>query len=187
MRITGGRYRGRHIYTPKGRLIRPATDRVRESIFAIIAGYIDLDGETILDLFAGTGSLGFECISRGASHVVFVDISRSSVQLMERTARELGCSDSCTFISQDALRYIRSAPASFPLVFADPPYAMRELTDLPAMIAQSTLLVKDGIFIIEHSKRTVFTGEGYSRFRYKEFGETTVSLFSLGNQNHSKE
>jgi 16S rRNA (guanine966-N2)-methyltransferase len=178
MRITGGLYRGRHIYSPKGPAIRPATDRVRESLFAIIPRYIDLEGITILDLFAGTGSLGFECISRGASHAIFVDISRSSIQIMQRTAGELGCLESCTFIMQDALRYIRSASNTFPLIFADPPYAMPSLAALPATIAHSGIIAENGIFIIEHSKRTLFTEDGYSRFRYKEFGETMVSLFS---------
>ncbi len=179
MRITGGTFRGRNICTPSGNEIRPATDRVRETIFNILQNYIDLADQTVADLYAGTGSLGFECLSRGSAFAAFVDHSESSMRLIRKTAQTLGCTGRCSFIRADARSYLSNPRISAGLIFADPPYALPDPESLPRLIADSTALREDGIFLIEHDKRTSYPESGsYTCFRRRQFGDTVVSFFS---------
>ncbi len=182
MRITGGEYRGRTVYSGKTRNIRPATDRVRETIFAILPQYIDLYKTKVIDLYAGTGSLGFECLSRGAKFVVFVDASRDAVKIMKRTADELNCTNRCEIVLNTVERYIKNPSHRGGLIFADPPYALEGLSDLPAMIARAGIAEREAVLLIEHSKQTVFRDDNaFTIFRQKVFGNSIVSFFRLHN------
>jgi 16S rRNA (guanine966-N2)-methyltransferase len=180
MRITGGKYRGRTIYSGKSQNIRPATDRVRETIFAILPQYIVFEETTVIDLYAGTGSLGFESLSRGAQSVVFVDNSPAAIRFINRTAEALNCTDRCKIILSPIDRFINKTSTRGGLIFADPPYAAMELPMLPGRIARSGIAAIDAILIIEHSKHTAFPDDrSYSVFRQKNFGNTIVSFFKL--------
>jgi 16S rRNA (guanine966-N2)-methyltransferase len=180
MRITGGELRGRTIYSGKFRDIRPATDRVRETIFAIIPQYIDLHETKVIDLYAGTGSLGFECISRGCQYVVFVDESRVAVDVMKRTAKTLDCENRCKIIHSRVEHFIDRMVEPAGLLFADPPYRMQDISSLPELIARSSISEKDAVLLIEHSKQTDFPESRlYTLFRQKIFGNTIVSFFRL--------
>lgn len=180
MRITGGEYRGRTIYSGKTRSIRPATDRVRETIFAILPQYIDLFDTTVVDLYAGTGSLGFECLSRGAKFVVFVDISRDAVRMMEKTAGALQCSDRCEIVLSNVDRYLKNPGHHGGLIFADPPYNLEELPELPVKIARAGIARPEAVLVIEHGKQTDFHDDNaFTMFRQKAFGNSIVSFFTL--------
>jgi 16S rRNA (guanine966-N2)-methyltransferase len=180
MRITGGEYRGRTIYSGKSKDIRPATDRVRETIFAILPQYIDFSESTVVDLYAGTGSLGFECLSRGSKFVFFVDASREGIKGIKRTAEELQCLDRCDILLSSVERYLQNPGIKGNLIFADPPYAMKGLEELPDQIAHSGICEPDAILLIEHSKHTDFpVTQSYSIFRQKVFGNTIVSFFHM--------
>lgn len=180
MRITGGEYRGRTIHSGKSKDIRPATDRVRETIFSILPHYIDLREIKVLDLYAGTGSLGFECLSRGTKFVTFVDASREGIKVMQRTAAELNCSDRCDIIPSTVERFLKNPDRRGELIFADPPYAMEGLETLPGTIARSGIASTDAVLLIEHAKKTRFPEDpAYSIFRQRAFGNTIVSFFRL--------
>ncbi len=183
MRITGGEYRGRTIYSGKTKNTRPATDRVRETIFAIIPQYIDFNETTVIDLYAGTGSLGFESLSRGAKFVVFVESSREAVKAIQRTVVSLGCDERCDVILSPVERFLKRADQSGGLLFADPPYAMEEVMYLPGSIARSGIAEQNALLLIEHRKQTTFPEDPvYTIFRQKVFGNSIVSFFRLSKK-----
>ena len=134
MRIISGRYRGRLLPGPAGTGVRPATDKVRGAIFNILQNRLDLDGIDVLDLFAGTGSLGFEAISRGARIVTFVEDDRAAVGDIRQNATLLGCGDACEILREDAVGFLSRRSGIFGLVFADPPYAFGRIGELPGLI-----------------------------------------------------
>lgn len=128
MRIVGGRHRGRRLLPPTGRDVRPTSDRMRESLFNVLThsgwgphGGSPLDGATVLDAFCGTGALGLEAMSRGATQVMFLDRRRTSLDLARRNADALGETENCRFVAGDATRP-PPAPRPCTLVFLDPPY-----------------------------------------------------------------
>ena len=123
MRIIAGLHRGRIIRTVKDLSVRPATDRVRQALFDILSARMDLSGIDVLDLYAGSGSLGLEALSRGASHATFVEQSRPAANVLEANIAALGCGGVSEVVRGDALDYVDRARGSFDLVFADPPYA----------------------------------------------------------------
>jgi 16S rRNA (guanine966-N2)-methyltransferase len=121
VRIIAGDWGGRRIKAPSGRDVRPTTDRVREAWMSALGGR--LDALTVLDLFAGSGALGLEALSRGAAHATFVEIARASLKSLEDNVRLLGAGDRVTVVKGDALKYARKlGPAAFDLALADPPY-----------------------------------------------------------------
>lgn len=121
MRIIAGEWRGRRLATPKGRQVRPTADRVRESWMSAMGG--TFEGLGVLDLFAGSGSLGLECLSRGAAHCTFVERSISSVRVLRTNVAALEAGDRSRVVEGDALSFIRDlAPLAFDLTMADPPY-----------------------------------------------------------------
>ncbi|MSR36938.1 MAG: 16S rRNA (guanine(966)-N(2))-methyltransferase RsmD [Gemmatimonadetes bacterium] len=121
MRIIAGDWGGRRIKAPAGREVRPTTDRVREAWMAALGGR--LDGLTVLDLFAGSGALGLEALSRGAAYATFVELARASLRSLEDNVRLLEAGDRCRIVRGDAMKFVRQlGPKSFDLALADPPY-----------------------------------------------------------------
>ena len=174
MRIISGKFRGHKLVTPKSRDVRPATDRVRESIFNLIESRIDLEGIAVLDLFCGTGSLGLEAISRGAAHVTFVELDRNVIRIARENSSRLGVVGETTFLNRDARRFVRRCPDRFGLVFADPPYHLNGVAELPA--ATRKLLTVTGLFFLEHDKSLKFdSSDGLIESR--KYGRTIVSIF----------
>lgn len=187
MRITGGELRGRTIYSGKTLDIRPATDRVRETLFAILPQYINLSKTAVIDLYAGTGSLGFECLSRGCPYVIFVDSSQAAVRHIKRTAASLDCENRCRIIHSPVERFIHKKSETAGLLFADPPYSMKDVSFLPELIARSSIVEQEAVLLIEHSKKTVFPdSRRYTVFRQKIFGNTIVSFFQLQKPDQEK-
>ena len=149
MRVIAGRYGGRTLSVPAGRATRPTADRVREALFSILGPRVA--GARVLDLFAGSGALGIEALSRGAGHAVFVDSGPVAARAVERNLAALGIS-SAELVRRDALAYLRGARDSgrqYDLVFLDPPYRQagrlaRELAEgLPAVLADGALVVSE--------------------------------------------
>jgi len=178
MRIIAGRFKGRVLPGVVGEGVRPATDKVRGAIFNILQNRLDLREIDVLDLFAGTGSLGFEALSRGARNVTFVDTDRTAVRVIRENAVALGCEDECDISQSDAAGYVARRIGIFPLIFADPPYAWERIPDLPVMILGSGMLAPGGYLIIEHRKGTGFAAlpEGNPVVN-RTFGSTEVSFF----------
>lgn len=177
MRIIAGSLKGRKIPPPDSVGVRPTSDRTKEAIFSILESRLFLDGISILDLFAGTGNLGFEAISRGAGKVLFVDVSYAVIQHIEKSATQLGVEKQCRTQVADGAGYIESASQVFDVIFADPPYDYARMGELPDLVLNKGILSKDGFFILEHDRRISFTGHE-KLLLSRPYGRTIVSVFS---------
>ncbi len=178
MRIITGTYKGRLLKSPADRTIRPATDRVKGTIFNMLQNRLGIGGASVLDLFAGSGNLGFEAISRGADMCVFVDDARASLAIVEENARSLDCLPQCEIVHDDALSFIARGGRSFDLIFADPPYSYDPTPEIPEKIFQNGLLRDGGYLIIEHHKKAVIPPSRLCALAaQKQFGSTRVSFF----------
>ncbi len=179
MRIITGSAKGLKLKTPRGNAVRPTGDRVKETVFNILAGKIQ--GAAVADLFAGTGNLGLEALSRGAKGAVFVDNSHSSMNLLKENACLARLSDRAEFLRTDALAAIGRLDQDgrvFDLIFCDPPYNRGHVNTVLRRIDASGILDPQGVVTIEHSKHEPITAD-LKRLvikRSEHFGETTVSF-----------
>lgn len=152
MRIVAGAARGRHLVAPKGRDVRPTADRVKEALFSSLAPR--LPGASVLDLFAGTGSLGLEALSRGAAHVTFVERARPALSALDRNVEVVGL-DGAEVVASEASGALRAAlPGSpFDLVLADPPYAITEASLAQVLVALVPHLTSGAMVVVERDAR----------------------------------
>ena len=182
MRITGGILRSRRLKTIKSDKLRPATDRLRECMFDILANLIDLHGARGLDLYAGTGSVGFETISRGASHVVFVEADPKVANVLRENVISLTIEDNCTIRVMKVEKYldicakeVLSEQDKFDVVYVDPPYALNNTTrEIVNQILTQGIVTKCGMICVEHSKE--YSPASAHLFRQKIFGSTILSF-----------
>lgn len=175
MRIIAGQHRGRNLVTVRDLSVRPTTDRAKQTIFDILSNRLDFDGIEVLDLFAGSGSLGLEAISRGARQATFIDKSPQSLDALEANVRTLGCSEQCISYAADVFWYLKNARRAFDLVFVDPPYRLERIADLPAELYASEALREGTFVVMEHSKESpVEPSESMFDITRKPFGQTTV-------------
>jgi 16S rRNA (guanine966-N2)-methyltransferase len=185
MRITTGRFKGRVIRTVNDLSVRPATDRVRQTIFNILAHRMELEGIMVLDLFAGSGSLGFEALSRGAARATFVESDPRVVAALETTAQQFGCTEAADILRGDARRYLRHTRGSYHLIFVDPPYTYPSTADLPEEVFSHALVRKDGYLIVEHAATLRFAEtDRYAIGPVKVFGRTVVTFFTAKESEH---
>jgi len=175
MRIIAGQYRGRTLSSARDRSVRPTTDRAKQTIFDILSHRLDFNGIEVLDLFAGSGSLGLEALSRGAAHTVFVDKAKPSMHVLERNIAALGCQAQCTVYLADVFWFLKNTKRSFDLIFVDPPYKLATIGILPTTLFESAT-VKDGTFVVlEHSKESILEcSESQYEVIRKPFGQTMV-------------
>ncbi|MDR0973033.1 MAG: RsmD family RNA methyltransferase [Prevotellaceae bacterium] len=152
MRIIGGIYKRRRFEVPRTFKARPTTDFAKENIFNVLNNYLDFDGTTALDLFAGTGSIGFEMVSRGCAKVISIEKDPAHYAFIRKVIAELNISDICYPIRGDVFKYIAGTSERFDLIFADPPYALPELPEIPERIMRAGLLRADGLLVLEHGK-----------------------------------
>jgi 16S rRNA (guanine966-N2)-methyltransferase len=156
MRIVSGNFRGRRFQLPKNLKARPTTDFAKENLFNILSNRLDFKEIRVLDLFAGTGSIGFEFLSRDAKSVTFVEQYGPHVRFIQEVAQKLKVSN-CSVVNGDAYRFIASSGAKYEVIFADAPYADEKMAQLPDLILSSDLLAEDGLLIVEHGKTTDFS------------------------------
>ncbi len=175
MRIITGQYKGRHFDIPRTFKARPTTDFAKENIFNVLNGYIDFDGSAALDLFAGTGSISLEMLSRGCAPVVSVEADRDHAAFIAQCMKKIGTTDN-VLIRGDVLRFLKKCHEQFDFIFADPPYALENLATLPGLVLGNDLLKPDGIFVLEHGKNYDFSEE--PRFlEHRSYGSVNFSLF----------
>jgi len=167
VRIISGKFGSRVIDCPGD--IRPTADRVKEAMFSALG--IDIYGLGVLDLFAGSGALGFEALSRGARSVVFVDNSRSSIQFIKKNSLTLGLSQACIVEYSDVMEFIRKSSIEYDLVFADPPYNKGLASKTAAELYK--LIKPDGMAVIEHSPKEPIE---LNTFKQKKYGDTMLSF-----------
>ncbi len=187
MRIITGKYKGRHFEIPRSFKARPTTDFAKENIFNVLNGYIDFEDTTALDLFSGTGSITLELLSRGCSQVVCVELDRDHHRFIQECLKKLSTQNSQlkTLNSQlppvipirgDVFRFLKSCHQQFDFIFADPPYALKELPQIPDMIFEKNLLKPDGIFVFEHGKDHDFSQHPHF-VEHRAYGSVNFSLF----------
>lgn len=174
MRIITGKYKGRHFDIPRTFKARPTTDFAKENIFNVLNGYIDLEGATALDLFSGTGSITLELLSRGCEQVISVELDRDHHRFIQQCLQKLG--DGGVALRGDVFRFVKSCKQQFDLIFADPPYALKELPTIPSLILEKGLLKDDGIFIFEHGKDQDFSDDPHF-VEHRSYGSVNFSIF----------
>ena len=175
MRIITGKYKGRHFDIPRSFKARPTTDFAKENIFNVLVQYVDFDGATALDLFSGTGSISLELVSRGCSQVVSVELDRDHHRFIQDCLKKLQ-TDTCIPIRGDVFRFLKSCKQQYDLIFADPPYALKELATLPDIIFEKQLLKAEGIFVLEHGKDHDFSGHPHFK-EHRQYGSVNFSIF----------
>jgi 16S rRNA (guanine(966)-N(2))-methyltransferase RsmD len=178
MRIITGQLKGRKIPMPKTEGVRPTSDRTKEGLFSALQARLDFDGLKVLDLFAGSGNLGFEALSRGASWVRFVEENQVCVQLIKKLAHDFELEDRSEVIKLSVESAIQGLPQPYDLVFADPPYEIPFIEDLLHQVLENGWLAEKGIFVLEHDKRHDFSEHPHC-FYARAYGRTVVSMFTL--------
>ena len=175
MRIITGKYKGKRFEVPRNFKARPTTDFAKENLFNVLRAYFDFEETRALDLFAGTGSITLELLSRGCPEVVCVERDRQHFAFISQVLRSLNDA-AARPICGDALRYIKRASRSFDLIFADPPYALPELPEIPQSILQSKLLAPGGLLVVEHGKTNDFSPHPLF-IEHREYGSVNFSFF----------
>lgn len=180
MRITAGKFGGRRIKVPSSGALRPTQDRVREAFFSMVQ--FEISSARFLDLFAGSGAVGLEALSRGASSVVAVEADRRHSAVIAENARTLGCSDSIRVVTLDAYAFLSSYSLEpFTMVFADPPYALGEEKGYEAVLETMRLngvVAEGGVFAAEMtSSQSVSAARGWQLVRDRVYGKTRLCLW----------
>ena len=177
MRIITGTLKGRKIPIPKTELLRPTSDRTKEGIFSTIAARRYFESARVLDLFAGSGNLGFEALSRGAKYVLFADREAEHIQHIEKLAETFGISDQISTRIIAIEEYLENPGQAFDLIFADPPYDYFFMEGMIELIMNSTVLDSHGLFVLEHDKRHDFSSHE-NCVSVKPYGRTIASIFT---------
>lgn len=175
MRIITGIYKGRRFDIPHTFKARPTTDFAKENIFNVLNSYIDFEGATALDLFAGTGSISLELLSRGCQQVVSIEKDRDHHAFIRQCVQKLGA-DNSVVIRGDVFRYIKSCSQQFDFIFADPPYQLNELAQIPDLIFEKDLLKEEGIFVLEHGAQNDFSNHPHF-VEHRKYGSVNFSIF----------
>ena len=177
MRIIGGKFRARRINVPHNITARPTTDFAKEGLFNLLNNRIDLEGIDVLDLFAGTGSISLEFISREARSVVSVEQSERHCAFIRKVCKEMNI-DNLMLVKGDVFRYIASTRIKFDVIFADPPYELLQINEIPDLIFNHDLLKPEGLFVLEHSAKSNF--EKHPHFSsHRHYGNVNYSFFEL--------
>lgn len=155
MRIISGEFKGRLINVPKSELIRPMTDRVRETLFNLISNSIDLNGIRVLDIYSGSGSLGLECYSRGASEIQFVEKDYRIYKNLIENIKSLDGTEKCSITKMPALKFASvTATAAYDLILADPPFFKDDIHEVVNNLINNGYLHAESLMIIERSIQT---------------------------------
>jgi 16S rRNA (guanine966-N2)-methyltransferase len=176
MRIITGTLKGRKLEVPDPDVVRPTSDRTKESMFNVIETHKGIAGMDVLDLFAGSGNLGFEAISRGASRVQFVDSDRTSIAYIEKMAAHFDVEAQISTRLLPVETHMGDTPKPWDIIVADPPYDYPDMPGLVENILNNGWLKDEGWFILEHDVRHNFTGHPNCFFS-RPYGRTIVTIF----------
>ena len=177
MRVISGIYKRRRFDVPHTFKARPTTDFAKENLFNVLSNnYFDFEnGVTALDLFDGTGSISIELVSRGCDRVISVEKDPQHLSFISQVMREVK-TDKCLPIRGDVFKFINNSREQFDFIFADPPYALKELETIPELIFKNNLLKEDGLFVLEHGKDNNFE-ENPHFIERRVYGSVNFSLF----------
>ena len=175
MRIISGKYRHRVILPPTNFKARPTTDLAKESLFNILENRVDFETLKVLDLFGGTGGISYEFASRGCTDITCVELNYNHYSFIRRTAADLKM-EGLKVVRADVLKFIGNCEEKFDLIFADPPYDLPQLPEIPKMVIDKHLLADGGIFIMEHSEKNSFSDLPLF-IMHKHYGAVNFSFF----------
>lgn len=177
MRIITGSAKGKKLLSLEGDATRPTSERIKEAVFSSIQ--FDIEGRRVLDLFAGSGQMGLEALSRGAEKATFIDLSREAMDIVKQNAKITGFFDSSHFLVSDWRNYIRKASGreQFDLVFIDPPYAMECCADAAAYLVEKELIIPGAIVVLESGEEDINLDDprlsGYKAIKSTHYGKKT--------------
>ena len=177
MRIITGKAKGKKLLSLEGDATRPTSERIKEAVFSSIQ--FDIEGRRVLDLFAGSGQMGLEALSRGAEKATFIDLSREAMDIVKQNAKITGFFDVSHFLVSDWRNYIRKASGreQFDLVFVDPPYAMECCADAAAYLAEKELIIPGAIVVLESGEEEISLDDprlsGYRAIKSTHYGKKT--------------
>jgi 16S rRNA (guanine966-N2)-methyltransferase len=175
MRIIGGTLKGLRLNPPKNLPVRPTTDLAKEALFNILLNQIEFDDIKVLDLFCGTGNIAYEFASRGAKQVIAVDRSIHCINYVKDTSRQHGLINIKTF-KADIFKYLQVETEQYDLVFADPPYDMNQIPEIPKIIFEKNLLSPDGLLIVEHQSMQNLSNHP-AFVEQRKYGHSSFSFF----------
>ncbi len=176
MRIISGSKRGHKLLEFEGDDVRPTTDRVKESVFNLIQSFVP--DAVCLDMFAGSGALSFEAISRGAEKAVCIDLDKRSIDIIKKNALSLGFLEDCDIVNMSCFDYVEKTTEKFDIVFLDPPYNKNLIKPVLDALLKNDVLNEDGIIVLE-SDGTDFHGEfeGLDIYRQRKYGRTYITIY----------
>ncbi|UKS29934.1 16S rRNA (guanine(966)-N(2))-methyltransferase RsmD [Paenibacillus sp. HWE-109] len=181
MRVISGTAKGRSLKAVPGTSTRPTTDKVKEAIFSMIGPYFD--GGQVLDLFAGTGGLGIEALSRGMDKGVFIDIEKKSIDTIQHNLQTAGLKDQAEIYRTDATRALKALAKReqrFALVFLDPPYKMKFIADLISTMEEQAIAEANATIVVEHDAKDVLQADigSFKLMRRADYGDTAVTIYT---------
>lgn len=177
MRIISGKYKGRRISAPSNITARPTTDFAKEGLFNLLNNRIDLEGIDVLDLFAGTGSISIEFVSRDCKSVISIEQNDRHCNFIRKICTELKITN-LSLLKTDVFKFIASCHTQFDMIFADPPYELDKIAEIPDLIFNQKLLKADGLFVLEHSAKTDFTNHP-NFVDHRNYGNVNFSFFEV--------
>jgi len=177
MRIIAGAYKGRRLESPPGQDVRPTTDRVKEALFSMIEGH--LSGARVIDLFAGSGGLGLEALSRGASRCWFGDLSAESIRVLRNNVAHCGAGNKAEILRRDFRAFLAQFPGQADVIFLDPPYGENLWDVAVRLISTGKILAEGGVLVMEHPRSMDFPLEyfGYTKIKERRYGTVVLSIF----------
>lgn len=180
MRIIAGKYKGRVIKFPNSKLVRPTTDKVKESLFNFLVHNYDLEGMNVCDIYAGSGSLGLEALSRGAVHLDFVEKDFHVARMLQENISSLGADKECRVFRMEAVKFSKlSAHDTYDLILADPPFFKDDIYKAAANIMGGNFLSSEGMLIIERSIQTQKEDmDAFGIEPFKKIGDSLIYLFT---------
>ncbi len=186
MRIISGKKRGAVLMCSEGETIRPTTDKVKEALFSMIAEYIP--DAFVLDLFAGSGALSFEALSRGARAAVLVDNTKSSLGVIEKNRKKLGFESEAKIVASDAVEYVRHERARYDIIFMDPPYNKGYIKPIISAIMKNGLLNAEGIIVAESDTPDKPEAlDGLQVIRERHYGRTYITIYTEKNKDEQSD
>jgi len=176
MRIVSGKLKGRKFSPPASFRARPTTDLARESLFNILNNLINFKCQVVLDLFSGTGAISYEFASRGCPSITAVEKNYAHFSFIKKTVSSWGLNHQIQVVKADVFKFLDKMEGKYTLVFADPPFDLSAIEDLPQMVIKSQLLSEDGIFVLEHGPDHNFEGNPYF-WQKRRYGKVNFSFF----------
>ncbi|MDD6190997.1 MAG: 16S rRNA (guanine(966)-N(2))-methyltransferase RsmD [Firmicutes bacterium] len=178
MRVITGKYKGRKLAAPSGHEIRPTSDKVKEAMFSILTDRIY--GSRVLDLFAGTGSIGIEALSRGAEYCVFGDNSGESLRLVKENLAHCKVEEKTRVVPGDFKKVLKNLEGKFDIIILDPPYNGGMMPDAFRLIEEFQLLDDEGVIVAEHRKEEILPDEtgGFIKIKERKYGIVVLSIYA---------